>query len=149
MTETTPDGIVIDRDLAAPPSAVFNAWTAPEHFARWFGTAQIDVPADKLDFVAEPGRTWTAQMVLPDGNTMDWTGEFIEVTPDTRLVFTITDRPAEPARAQIVVDLTAAPGGTSMRFTQETPGFTPEQQTRLVAGWQGFIDELEKIATES
>jgi uncharacterized protein YndB with AHSA1/START domain len=36
-------------------------------------------------------------MVLPDGNTIDWTGEFLEVVPDRRLVLTMTDRPASPA----------------------------------------------------
>jgi len=100
------------------------------------------VPLDSLDFVAEPGRTWTAQMILPDGTTIDWTGEFIEVVPNERLVFTITDRPAEPARARIVVELTPTADGTRMHFTQETPGFSPEQQAGVLAGWQSFIDEL-------
>ena len=145
MTGTTTDGIAIDRDFAAPPHAVFAAWTTPQHFARWFGGKDVQVPLDGLDFIAEPGRTWTAQMVLPDGSAIDWTGEFIDVTPDTRLVFTITDRPAEPGRARIVVELTAIESGTRMHFTQETPGFTPEQQTAVLAGWQGFMDELEQI----
>lgn len=147
MTGTTADGIVIDRDFAAPPAAVFAAWTTAEHFARWFGGPDVQVPLESLDFVAEPGRTWTAQMVLPDGNTIDWTGDILEVVPDTRLVLTITDRPAEPERARIVVELAARDGGTRMRFTQETPGFTPEQQAGVLAGWQGFMDELERIAT--
>ena len=147
MTGTTADGIVIDRVFTAPPQAIFAAWTTPGHFARWFGGSEVQVPLDGLDFIAEPGRTWTAQMVLPDGNTIDWAGDFIEVTPNERLVFTITDRPAEPDRAKIVVELTAIAAGTRMRFTQETPGFTPEQQTAVLAGWQGFMDELAKIAT--
>jgi uncharacterized protein YndB with AHSA1/START domain len=146
MTGITTDGIEIDRDFAAPPAAVFAAWTTPEHFARWFGGSAVQVPLDTLEFVAEPGRTWTAQMVLPGGNVMDWTGDFVEVVPPERLVFTITDRPAEPARATIVVELTATAAGTRMRFTQETPGFTPEQQQGVLAGWQSFVDELERIA---
>ena len=147
MTGITTDGIVIDRDFAAPPQAVFAAWTTPEHFARWFGGSAVEVPLDRLAFVAEPGKTWTAQMVLPDGTTIDWTGDFVEVVPHERLVFTITDRPAEPGRSRIVVELTAIAGGTRMRFSQETPGFTPEQQAGVLAGWQGFIDEPERIAT--
>lgn len=146
MTGTTVNGIQIDRDFAAPPAAVFGAWTTPEHFARWFGGSAVHVPLDGLDFIAEPGRTWTAQMVLPDRNVIDWTGRFIEVVPPERLVFTITDRPAEPTQATIVVELTAIANGTRMRFTQETPGFTPEQQQGVLAGWHSFIDELEQIA---
>jgi uncharacterized protein YndB with AHSA1/START domain len=147
MTAITTHGIEIDRKFTAPPTAVFASWTTPEHFAQWFGGRSAQVPLDSLDFVAEPGRTWTARMVLPDGNTLDWTGDFVEVVPVERLVFTITDRPAEPSRATIVVELTAIAGGTQMHFTQETPGFTPEQQEGVLAGWQAFIDELELIAT--
>ncbi len=146
MTGITAGGIEIDRDFAAPPKDVFDAWTNAQHFARWFGGKQVQVPLDSLDFVAEPGRTWTAQMALPNGDTMDWTGDFIEVVPHERLVFTITDRPAEPARATIVVELTPLADGTRMHFTQETPGFTPEQQEGVLAGWQSFLDELEQIA---
>lgn len=147
MTSIAAEGIELHRDFAAPPAAVFAAWTTPQHFARWFGGPQVDVPLDLLDFAAEPGRTWVARMVLPDGNAIDWTGEFIEVVPVERLVLTITDRPAESARARIVVELTATPIGTHMHFTQETPGFTPEQQQAVIAGWQSFMDELEQIAT--
>lgn len=148
MTGITPEGIEISRDFAAPPAAVFAAWTTPRHFARWFGGANVQVPLDGLDFVAEPGRAWAAQMILPDGATIDWAGDFVEVVPGRRLVLTITDRPAEPARARIVVELTAIEGGTRMSFTQETPGFSPEQQEGVLAGWQSFVDELERIATE-
>lgn len=146
MTGTTADGIVIERVFDAPRTAVFAAWTTPDHFARWFGGAAVQVPFDGLDFDAAPGNSWTAQMLLPGGTTIDWAGEFLEVVPEERLVLTITDRPAEPARAAIVVELTEADGGTLMRFTQETPGFTPEQQAGVLAGWQGFMEELAQIA---
>jgi len=147
MTETSTDGITIERDFAASPEAVFTAWTTPAHFARWFGGKDVQVPLDSLNFVAVAGNAWTAQMVLPDGNTIDWAGEFVEVSPHARLVFTITDRPSDPVRATVVVEFTAIAGGTRMHFTQETPGFTAEQQAGLIAGWQGFMDELELIAT--
>ena len=76
MTGITPEGFEIDRDFAAPPSAVFAAWTTAEHFARWFGGKDVQVPADRLDYEPAAGRAWSATMVLPDGNTIDWTGEF-------------------------------------------------------------------------
>lgn len=145
MTKITAEGIEIDRSFSATPAKVFAAWTTPQHFARWFGGSSVRVPLDHLDFVAEPGRPWAAQMVLPNGTTIDWAGTFVEVVPDERLVFTITDRPSEFS-ATVVVVLTGTPDGTLMRFSQETPNFTPEQQEGVLAGWQSFIDELEQIA---
>lgn len=147
MTGTTPDGITIDHDIAASPEATFAALTTPASFAQWFGGRAVDVPLETLTYVAEAGRPWSATMVLPDGNTIDWTGEFIEVSPSTRLVLTITDQPADDARAAVAIDLTPSGTGTRLRMTQETPGFTTEQQEGLIAGWQGFLAVLAEVAS--
>lgn len=146
MTGITEAGIEIDREFAATPDAVFAAWTSPESFARWFGGRDVQVPLDGLDYRAVVGRAWSAMMVLPDGNTIDWAGEFLEVDPPSRLVMTLTDRPADGARAVLTIDLTPTAAGTLMRMTQETPGFTPEQREGVIAGWQTFLDVLAEIA---
>jgi uncharacterized protein YndB with AHSA1/START domain len=146
MTGITPDGFEIDRDFAAPPAAVFAAWTTAEHFARWFGGKDVQVPADRLDYEPAVGRAWSATMVLPDGNTIDWTGEFLEVVPDKRLVFTMTDQPGRPGRLAITVELSPTANGTHMHMTQEAPNFTEEQREATIAGWQTFFDVLQQIA---
>lgn len=146
MTGITDEGIEIDREFIAPPSAVFAAWTTPESFAQWFGGRDVVVPIDSLHFHAEPGRAWSATMVLPDGNTIEWAGEFVVVDPPSRLVMTITDRPAESARAALTVDLVAHRDGTRLRMTQQTPGFTDEQRRGTIAGWQTFLDVVAEIA---
>jgi uncharacterized protein YndB with AHSA1/START domain len=146
MTGITSEGFEIDRDFAAPPSAVFAAWTTAKHFARWFGGKDVQVPAERLDYEPTPGRAWSATMVLPDGNTIDWAGEFLEVVPGKRLVFTMTDQPGEPGRAAITVELSPTASGTHMHMTQAAPDFTEEQRKAAIAGWQAFFDVLQQIA---
>ncbi|WP_062385501.1 SRPBCC family protein [Demequina iriomotensis] len=145
MTGITDEGIEIDRDFAAPPEAVFDAWVTRESFARWFGGKEVDVPLDELDYRAEAGRAWSALMVLPNGHAIAWAGEFLEVERPTRLVMTLTDRPEEAARARLVITLEPSAAGTRMRMTQETPGFTTEQREGVLAGWQTFIDVIAEI----
>ncbi|RLP75644.1 SRPBCC domain-containing protein [Mycetocola tolaasinivorans] len=146
MTGITPGSIEIDRFFAASPAEVFEAWTTPEHFSRWFGGSSVEVPLDQLDFAPEIEGSWTATMVLPDGNAIHWAGDFLEIVPNERFVFTLTDNPESPERAAVVVTLTEATEdgveGTRLHFTQETPGFAPEQQEAALAGWQAFLDEL-------
>lgn len=146
MTGITEEGIEIDREFAAPPAVVFAAWTTPESFARWFGGQDVHVPIDGLDYRAEVGRAWSAMMVLPDGNAIDWAGEFLEIDPPSRLVMTLTDRPASGQRAVLTLDLTPTEAGTRLRMTQQTPGFTDEQRLGTIAGWQTFLDVLAEIA---
>ena len=146
MTGVTAEGFQIDRDFSAPPAAVFRAWTTAEHFAVWFGGKDVQVPADRLDFEATVGRPWSATMVLPDGGTIDWAGEFVEVVPDERLVLTITDQPESADRLAITVELTPTETGTHMRMTQQAPSFTTEQREATIDGWQTFLDVLQGIA---
>ena len=75
------------------------------------GGKDVQVPADRLDYEPAAGRSWSATMVLPNGNTMDWTGEFLEVVPDKRLVLTMTDQPGEPGRLTITVELSPTASG--------------------------------------
>ena len=49
MTDV-PAHITIERDIAASPAAVFEAWTDAGSFARWFGTEAVQIPAESLDF---------------------------------------------------------------------------------------------------
>jgi uncharacterized protein YndB with AHSA1/START domain len=145
MTGITPEGFEIDRDFAAPPAAVFAAWTTAEHFARWFGGKDAEIPADRLDYQPAAGRPWSATMVLPTNATINWTGEFLEVVPDQRLVFTLSDRPGQ-AGLRVTVELTPAAGGTHMHMTQDAPDFTDEQRQAAVDGWLAFFDVLQEIA---
>lgn len=148
MTGFIDGGIELTREIKAAPANVFKAWTAAESFAQWFGGEAVIVPLESLDYTAESGRAWSAQMVLPDGNTIDWTGEFIEVTDPSHITMTITDQPADEARAQLSIDITPSDTGTKFRMTQETPGFSDEQRLATIDGWQGFLDVLSEIAAE-
>lgn len=138
--------ITVTRTFAAPRELVWDAFITPEHFATWFGTDAVEVPLDTLVWNAVPGSSWSAVMILPDGSTKDWTGEFLEVEAPTRLVFTLTDQPDHPeAAAPTTVLLADTEGGTAVTLTQETPGFTPEQQAGVTAGYLAFLDTLATV----
>lgn len=146
MTGIIDGGIEIEQVLSASPEQVFAAWTEPSAFTRWFGGTEVDVPLESLDFIAEPERTWSARMVLPDGKEIGWAGEFLEVTPPSRVVMTITDQPQDLQRAKLAVTFTPADSGSVLYMTQETPGFSKGQQLATIAGWQGFLAVLAEIA---
>lgn len=146
MTGQTQEGIEIKREIAATPASVFAALTTPESFAQWFGGATVQVPLDTLDYRAVAGRAWSAKMVLPDHNTIDWVGEFLEILSPTKVAMTITDQPGDEHRASLTFDLIQSGNGTTLRMNQQTPGFTSEQKDATIAGWQTFLDVLTVIA---
>ena len=150
MTGVTATGIEIDRTTAAQPDAVFAAFSEAPSFARWFGGPDVEVPAELLRFDATVGGDWAATMILPDGNTIDWIGRFVEVDPPHRLTFTLTDQPESDANpVPVSIAIMPADGGASIHLTQETPDFPHEQKLATLDGWQSFIDEVLRIAEDA
>jgi uncharacterized protein YndB with AHSA1/START domain len=145
MTDDLINELTITRTFAAPRELVYEAWTRPEHFAVWFGSAAIEVPLDTVSMDVRVGGEWKAVMLLPDGKRINWIGEYIEVDPPARLAFTMTDDPANPTRVPVVVTLDEVDGGTEMTLVQTGSGFTAEQQAMTIAGYNSFFDDMEKV----
>jgi uncharacterized protein YndB with AHSA1/START domain len=67
----------------APREAVFAAWTNPEQLKRWWGPGFFETVAAELDL--RPGGRY--ELLLEPGS-MRLAGEFREVVPPQRLVYT-------------------------------------------------------------
>jgi uncharacterized protein YndB with AHSA1/START domain len=155
------DDLIDDREYAAPPELVFEAWTKAEHFARWFAPNDVEVPSCEID--ARPGGVIRFQHRWRDGRVVSIRGVFDEVTAPTRLSFTFTfvdanDRPTVnammpdwPAGAHIVmtVELVATARGTRMTVAQrvaepELAGSAAIARHRRLAsiGWSQTAERL-------
>ena len=134
----------VTRTLAAPREIVFDALTKPEHFAVWFGTAEVEVPQDTLSMDVRPGGAFRAVMHLPDGNLINWAGTYIEVDPPARVAMTLTDQPGDDAGLPVIFDLEAVDGGTQLTVRQDRSDFSDEQVAATIAGYNAFVDDMER-----
>ena len=139
------DVLTVTRTFTAPRELVYEAWTKPEHFSVWFGTDAVDVPLETISLDVRVGGAWKATMQLPDGNQINWVGEYTEVEPPERLSFTMTDEPGTPAGDPIVVTFADVDGGTEMTLTQPVGDFGQEQIDATIMGYNGFFDSMEKL----
>src|SRR5881394_2478011 len=73
------EDVVLTRVLDAPRITVFNCWTDPKHFAKWFGPKDWTNPVCELD--ARPGGAIKVVMRGPKGQEQMSPGEFREVVP--------------------------------------------------------------------
>ncbi len=78
--------IVLTRTFDAPRRLVWEAYTRPEHLARWLGPRRYEI--DALDMDLRPGGRWRFVHRTPDGGAHAFRGQFLEVEPPTRLVRT-------------------------------------------------------------
>jgi uncharacterized protein YndB with AHSA1/START domain len=139
-------GLTITRVLAAPRERVWREWTEPEAFADWFGGPDAEVPLDTVAMDVRPGGAWRATM-LYDGREIRWTGEYREVEPPARLVFTISDRPGEDGHEVVVVALTDVGDGRTEMLVEQHGSMPPAAYDAARNGWGTFLDRMaERLA---
>lgn len=138
-------GIAITRVFEAPRERVWCEWTEPEAFADWFGGRDCDVPLASVSMDVRPGGPWRATMFCDDGRReIRWGGEYQEVVPPERLLFTISDRLEEDAFELIsVVLIDLGDSRTEMRFEQHGH-MSAEQYERAGQGWSSFFDCIDE-----
>jgi uncharacterized protein YndB with AHSA1/START domain len=78
--------LVVTRTFAAPARIVFEAWTKPELFKRWWVPKSSGVSL--LSYEAEVRAGGRYRLVFGHGgSTMEVFGKYLEVTPHSRLVW--------------------------------------------------------------
>jgi uncharacterized protein YndB with AHSA1/START domain len=124
------------RILRAPASAVFTACTQPEELAKWWGPRGFTTPAIELDL--RVGGRYRFAMQPPEGDLFHLTGEFLEVDPPSRLVYTFVWEPPDPDDRETVVTLAFH---KVVDFTQGV--FATEARRALHE--QGWTESLERL----
>jgi uncharacterized protein YndB with AHSA1/START domain len=97
LTLTVPSDreIVLARVFDAPRRLVWEAYTKPEHVPHWYGLRGSVMPVCEIDL--RPGGAWRYVVRESDGAEYAFRGEFREVVPPERLVYTweVEDAPPE------------------------------------------------------
>jgi uncharacterized protein YndB with AHSA1/START domain len=85
LTMPSDTEIVITRSFNAPARLVFEAWTKPEHVKRWYGLQFLTMTVCEIDL--RVGGKWRYVLQGPDGSEHGFSGEYKEITPPERFVY--------------------------------------------------------------
>lgn len=81
--------LVVTRTVDAPARLVFEAWTKPELFQRWWAPKSCGVSIVSSEMDIRTGGTYRLLMGHPSlEQPMAFFGRYIEVTPHSRIVWT-------------------------------------------------------------
>lgn len=118
--------------MDASPATIFPFLTDPAHHVRWMGT---EVELDP--------RAGGAYSVLVQG-THPAVGTFVEVVPDTKVVFTFGwDEPNHPIPAgSTEVEISLIPDGNKTRVRLVHRGLPDDAVSDHTAGWDHYLDRL-------
>lgn len=84
VERTSDREIVVVRTFDAPARLVFEAWTKPELFRRWWLPQSMGMTLRSLDMDARSGGSYR----LDFGGGVAFFGTYLEVTPHSRIVWT-------------------------------------------------------------
>ncbi len=76
--------LVVTRTFDAPARLVFEAWSRPELFKKWWVPKSMGMTLRSCEMDVRTGGTYR----LNFGDGMDFFGRYIEVTPPSRIVWT-------------------------------------------------------------
>jgi uncharacterized protein YndB with AHSA1/START domain len=137
-------GIAITRVFDAPRERVWKEWTEPERFAGWYGGPAAEVPLATVTMDVREGGRWSLTMVFGP-REIHWHGEYREVVPPERLVFTVSDQPGDVAEELVIVELAdLGDGRTEMRFQQRGGGLDAGGYERAKSGWGRFFNVVDE-----
>src|SRR5260221_9139110 len=80
--------LVVTRSFNAPARIVFEAWTKPELFKRWWAPKSTGMSLLSCEMDVRVGGGYRVEFGHDPLNSMAFFGKFIEVIPHSRLVWT-------------------------------------------------------------
>jgi uncharacterized protein YndB with AHSA1/START domain len=155
-TETKTEDIIIERLFDAPRERVWRCWTEPGQLMKWWGPKNITSPAATIDF--RVGGRYHFCMRMSDGKEMWSTGNYREIVPMERIVF--TDSFADPDGNVVSgtyygmgdiyppvlnVTLTFEKVNDQTRFKLHHEGIPSTEIVACTQGWNEMLDKLEAL----
>ena len=150
--QVNPDlDLTISRIIKAPRSAVWNAWTDPVSFAKWWIPAPTICKVLAMDL--RPGGAFETRMSEDGGDFVPHlSGCFLAVDHLERIVFTncLLDgwRPAEKAFITAIITLKDHPSGTDYSahvMHKSNADRTMHEKLGFQDGWGTVIEQLARL----
>ncbi len=146
--------LVLERVVDVPKSLVWAAWTTPELLMPWFCPKPWSVNACRIDL--RPGGEFFTTMLSPEGQEYPNAGCYLEVVPETRLIWTDALGPgfrpvprAESAvsQMQMTASIQLESVGNGTKYTAIASHADPEGRAQHEAmgfhmGWGTALDQL-------
>lgn len=136
----TTEPVVKETRIAASPETVFAFFTEPDKLTRWL--------AEEATLDPRPGGTCLQRHRGDDGKLYSMRGEFVEVSPPSRVVFTWGFEEESvgvpPGASTVEVTLTPEGDGTLLRLVhRDLPTGEVDSHSE---GWTEMLERLARAA---
>lgn len=143
VERTSEREIVASRTINGPPRLVFEAWTKPELFTRWWVPKSFPVSLLSCEMDVRVGGKY--RLVFDSGSQpMAFFGTYLEVTPGARLVWT-NDEGGEEVAAITTVTFEERDGTTLLTMHDRHPSKEALDASGSSDGTPESWDQLDEL----
>lgn len=142
LKQQTNESLQIKRRLNAPIQDVFDAWVNPTSLQQW-----MCPPGNTVDLVELDVRVGGALRIHIDCEDLYYsaTGEYLEILPPERLVFTWVAEQTQFRRSVVTVELAERGNQTDLLLTHQMPAGSVSLHQN---GWPGILDHLTEFCQQ-
>jgi uncharacterized protein YndB with AHSA1/START domain len=136
--------LVVTRTFNGPARLVFEAWTTPELFKRWWAPKSLGASLLSCEMDVRVGGTYRLEFGHPSSEkTMAFFGRYLEVTPPARLVW--TNEEADEDGAVTTVTFEAKGDKTLLTLTDLYPSKEALDEAIASGSTGGFSEQFEQL----
>ena len=149
ISTTAEHEVVITRVIEAPRRLVFNAWTQPQHIARWWGPRGFTTIHCDMDI--RKGGLYRFGMRSPQGTEHWKRGLFRELIKPERIVFTFAWENADGSLGhELLTTVVFEEHGEKTKLTLRQSGFVSiEVRDSHMQGWTSTLERFDEyLATQ-
>ena len=147
------DPIIVEAEFAAARNRVFRAWTDPDIVMKWFGPAPNSLHRASIDL--RPGGRFEFVESADARRTIRFEGEYLEIVPDVRLVFTwakviahATGERESTSISRVELTFSESTHGTRVRVVHS--GIREEaMRTGFAGGWNRAFTTMSELFERS
>jgi len=147
---STHTDFVIEREFAATPEAVFQAWADPEAKRAWSDCHPEHTTEYRLDF--RPHGHESHRVVYPDGKVQDIEKVFFDIATGRRIVFAYDIRldGRSLSVSLVTVEFFASQRGTRMVYTEQLAYLDGhEDRAQRLRGTEESLDRLGLLISQN
>lgn len=140
------DPIIASHRFKASRARLYKAWTDPKELAAWFGPAPMALKRVEMDL--RVGGAFRFSFAESEAETNALCGEYLEIAPEERLVFTWRHEETGEDGALAVTPVSQVtvlfePDGAGARLTVRHEGIRADGARRNVGGgWSAAFGHL-------
>ncbi len=132
----------LNKIIKAPQEAVFKAWLNPKTISK-FMLPMPEMKAPKVEVDAVIGGAFSIVMYIQDQEMLH-KGEYIEITPSSKLVFT-WESDFSPASSTVTLEFSKIDEKTTNIELTHLKFYSEETRAQHEGGWGNILNTLLKV----